>query len=268
MADIEVLSQLIDDESGHYRLRVGCRVHYLEISADVFGVNTMRRPHILIPKLPPLPTSLWTAMAVFRTPSGAVASKISTDPLPGVQTVWHERRVDVLSLKRTICLRSGVHEVLYNDAPAIAKIACFPWDIRRIEAESWAYGVLAHHKSQHPYDEQPPIVPISLGHLTENGRVMGISLEKVDGEAARIADLADCEAVLPRLHGIGLVHGDPNRHNFVVDRGPGGRVARVRLVDFEHADEFDEERGREDLLLLPAELAEETGPGATVVDRS
>ncbi|KAI9771584.1 MAG: hypothetical protein M1835_006406 [Candelina submexicana] len=45
-----------------------------------------------------------------------------------------------------------------------------------------------------------------------------------------IDDLESCEAVVRRLHGLGIVHGDLNKHNFLVD--DGGKVA---LIDFESA---------------------------------
>lgn len=259
-SDIEILSQCIDDENGYYRLRVGRRVHYVSISSGVFDDDTMCRPYLLIPRLPDLPNSPWTTMTISRDEDGSLKSTISTDPLPEIQTTWHELRVDVLSLERTRRFRSGVHEVQYHGVPAIAKIACFKWDIARIERETWAYSIMARHQGQHP--NEAPIAPSFLGHLTENGRTMGFLLQKFDGESACVGDLANCEALLRRLHRLGLIHGDANRHNFLVDRISG---SGMRLVDFEHAEDFDEDLARAELLSLPAELTEETGRGATVV---
>ncbi|KAJ9142580.1 Lipopolysaccharide kinase (Kdo/WaaP) family protein [Coniochaeta hoffmannii] len=259
-SDIEILSQYIDDEAGYYRLRLGRRVHYVTIPSGVFDDDTMCRPYLLIPRLPDLPNSPWTTITISRDENGSLTSTISMDPLPEIQTTWHELRVDVLSLERTRRFRSGVYEVQYNGAPAIAKIACFKWDMARIERETWAYSIIARHHSQHP--NESPITPDFLGHLTENGRTMGFLLQKVDGESACVDDLASCEALLRRLHRLGLIHGDVNRHNFLIDRVSG---SGIRLVDFEHAEEFDDGLARAELLSLPAELAEETGRGATVV---
>ncbi|OTA60871.1 alpha-galactosidase A [Hypoxylon sp. EC38] len=257
--NIEILSQVINDENGYYRLRVGRRVHYLIISSDAFDDDTMCRPYLLIPRLPDLPDSPLTTMTLSRGEDGSLTSAISTDPLPEIRTAWHELRVDVLNLERTRRFRSGVHEVQYEGASAIAKIACFNWDIARIERETWAYSIIARHQSQHP--DESPIAPDFLGHLTENGRVMGFLLGKVDGEPACANDLVNCDALLRRLHRLGLVHGDVNRHNFLVDRTPGGVT---RLIDFEHVEEFDERSAEAELQSLPAELAEETGRGSTV----
>ena len=261
-SDMEILSQRISDETGYYRLRSGRRVYYLTIPVGVYDDDTMCRPYLLIPSLPDLPDSPWISMTISRDENGSLMSTISTDPLPEVRTTWHALHVDVLSLERTRRLRSAVHEVRYNGALAVAKIACFPWDVARMERETWAYSVLA--SQQDPDGSSPRVAPDFLGHLTENGRVMGILLQKVDGEPACIDDLPRCEALLRRLHRLGLVHGDVNRYNFVVDRGSGG--SDVRLVDFEYAEDFDEELARAELLSLPAELAEETGRGGTVVE--
>lgn len=197
-------------------------------------------------------------MTICRnTQDGSLVCKPSTEPLREIETTWHDQRIDVLSLEREERFRSGVHEVHYNNAPAIAKIACFPWQIPQIERETWAYSELEYHHRQHP--DEPPIGPRFLAHLKENdGRVVGFLLEKLGGEPACIDDLANCEALLRRLHdGVGLVHGDVNRYNFIVDRAKG----YVRLVDFEHARAFEEELAKEELMSLPAELTEETGRG-------
>ena len=48
--------------------------------------------------------------------------------------------------------------------------------------------------------------PEFLGHLTENGRIIGFLLEKVDGEAACIDDLTKCESLVRRMHGLRFIH--------------------------------------------------------------
>ena len=137
-ADKEILSQVIDDENGSYRLRIGQRVHYLTIPTTTFDEDTMCRPYLLLPKLPHLPDSHWTSAIISRQEEGSLTSTVSTNPLPEVQTSWDKLHIDVLSLKRTKRLRSGVHEVQYDNGTVIAKIACFDWDIPRIERETWA----------------------------------------------------------------------------------------------------------------------------------
>lgn len=258
-SDIEVLNQLIDDEVGACRIRARDRVHYLFICTAAFDENTMCRPYLLIPKLPDLPATDWTTMHISRKENGVLESTMSFDTLLASQEIWHPRRIDVLSLQRTKMYRSAVHEVLYQGRPAISKIACFGWDIPRISNEMRAYSIISYHQQQHPDD--PRIAPAFLAHLTENGRVIGMLLEKVDGDSASLKNLPRCKEALYKLHDIGLVHGDVNRFNFIVNRAK----SNIRLVDFEYAEDFDKKKAYQEIESLPSELAEETGRGGSIV---
>jgi tRNA A-37 threonylcarbamoyl transferase component Bud32 len=92
---------------------------------------------------------------------------------------------------------------------------------------------------------------------------MGILLERLEGDFALVEDLPACANALRRLHKIGLVHGDVNRYNFVVDK----QSKSVRMVDFEYvaALEVDEAAAELELESLASELTEETGRGGSVI---
>lgn len=136
MSTISILNQVIDDQEGAYRIRFGERVGYLTISTDVFDEDTMRRPYLMIPKLPKLPENEWTRAKIARPSAGALLEITTTNyPLPEIETVWHHQKIDVLSLSQTKRHRSNVHEVSYDGRPAISKIAAFDWDIPRLERE-------------------------------------------------------------------------------------------------------------------------------------
>ncbi|PSS10957.1 hypothetical protein M430DRAFT_37085 [Amorphotheca resinae ATCC 22711] len=258
-SQIEILNQLIDDEQGTYRIRAGHRVHYVTIPTSTFDEDTMCRPYLLIPQLPAFPDADWTTMCISRGADGLIESTLSYEPLPAIPKPWHHRRIDVLSLKHIKRHRSNVHEVLYGGRPAISKIALFEWDFHRIGNETRVYSTLMKHQDQHP--AEPPCAPKFLGHLTENDRVIGFLLEKVEGEFASIDDMPNCKKVLHRLHGMGLIHGDVNRYNFIVDRSNNN----VRMIDFEHAEDLDKTKAHRELESLASELAEETGRGGPTV---
>ncbi|KAH9214490.1 hypothetical protein DL95DRAFT_389460 [Leptodontidium sp. 2 PMI_412] len=148
-------------------------------------------------------------MRISRGANGVIESTLSFQQLPAISEPRHPHRIDVLLLKRIKRHRSNVYEVLYEDQPAISKIALFEWDFRRIENETREYSTIREHLDQHP--AEPPCALNFLGHLTENGRVIGFLLEKVEGEFASIGDMPNCQKVLRRLHGMGLIHGDANR---------------------------------------------------------
>jgi hypothetical protein len=256
---LEVLDQEISDERGIYRVQAGNRVHYLTIPTTVFDDDTMGKPFLLIPQLPDFPNTNWTRMTISRKENGTLAHTISFEPLPELNFTFHENLVDCLSLRKIRRLRPGVVEVLYHGRPAIVKYSCFDWDFHRIRRENWAYDILHndHHKGQ------VYVAPRVLGHLTENGRPIGLLLEKIEGTFASIKDKANCEKALRILHAepLHLVHGDVNRYNFIVDAKDGN----VRLVDFEHAEEYDESKAQKEIESLAAELTEETGRGGAVL---
>ncbi|KAF5020441.1 hypothetical protein F66182_7520 [Fusarium sp. NRRL 66182] len=167
----EILSQLISDEEGQ-------RVYYLTICSDVFDQETMCRPYLLIPQLSCWSDISGSKIALSRNGDGSLAVTASDDLLQEVTFTWHEKRIDVLPIPKTKRLRSGVFENFYQGRPAVAKIACFEWQIPSLTRETWAYCVLT--QSQQP-DDGPPIAPKFLGHLTENGRVMGFLMEMLEG---------------------------------------------------------------------------------------
>ena len=257
-SDIGILNQHIDDDCGVYRIRSGHRVHYLHIPTTVFDEDTMCRPHLLIPNLPEFPAADWTSMRIFRDTYNVLQYTLSSDLLPLIQNIWHPVQIDVLPLPQIERYKSAVREVIHQDRPAVSKIACFDWKISNMENELWAYYIISRYKEEHP--NLPSIAPEFLGHLTENGRVVGMLLEKLEGDFASITDLDRCREALQVVHAMGLIHGDINRHNFIVDRA----TSRVRIVNFEHADEFDEELARQEMEALAYELSEDTGRGGVI----
>jgi RIO-like serine/threonine protein kinase len=68
--------------------------------------------------------------------------------------------------------------------------------------------------------------------------------------------------VLQKLHGIGILHGDFNRYNFIVDKSTGN----IRMVDFEHALHFEGAKAAEEFESLASELIEDTGRGGSLRD--
>lgn len=97
--DMEVLSQLIDDEQGIYRIRAKSRVHYLTTSSGAFKDHTMNRPYLLIPQLPEFPDWDWTKMSVTRdTETQELRTTLPSEPLSQIPNLWHPICGDVLSL--------------------------------------------------------------------------------------------------------------------------------------------------------------------------
>ncbi|KAJ0415800.1 hypothetical protein BJY00DRAFT_326751 [Aspergillus carlsbadensis] len=252
-----ILSMEVDDDDAfesEYRLRVGNSVKYLVISPKTFDRDTLSFP---VQSLPSIPWSDdWTVARISRdATSGALKTSFSTRALSGVKCQWHSTLVDCFDLEKTKLLTETAFEaVSHSPIPSIphppetiiAKIARFEWEIPRIEGETKAYQLL----------EGSGLAPRFLGHIHESGRIMGFLLEKMAGRAASIDDLGIREAALKKLHGLGFLHGDANRYNFLITE------EGVQLLDFES---FQENAGLEamqqKLESLQLELTEESGRG-------
>ena len=82
-------------------------------------------------------------------------------------------------------------------------------------------------------------------------------LERLDGVFASADDLTGCSNALRRLHEIGMIHGDVNRYNFVIER----QSRQLSMVDFEHAEALDEVTAEAERQSLVSELEEDIGRG-------
>lgn len=92
----------------------------------------------------------------------------------------------------------------------------------------------------------------------EEKRVMGFLREEIEGRAAREEDFRACEDALGRLHRLGILHGDLNRHNMIV-----GTDGKVRFIDFEDAVlSADGEGKRVEMERLREVLRDTSGRGA------
>lgn len=148
---------------------------------------------------------------------GLPMSTISYKLLPSIELKWHPEYIDVLSLHRTKRYTANVHEILFNGHPTISKIACWEWEIPHLENEIYVYKILCKHKDPN----ESPITLAFLGHLTENGRVIGMLLKKVEGGSALLSDMMVCEKILRCVHSMGIIHEDVNQYNFLIDPSSG-----------------------------------------------
>lgn len=251
---LEILSmETSSRDNSYYRIRAGDKVKYVNVAPGILDANGLLMP---LRSLPPLPYSdnKWNVASVSRSgEDNTFETVLESRPLRGVEQTWHPRMVDCLSLERVgRLMMNATSECVLKDQPeprpiVIAKIARFEWEIPHIERETHTYRRL----------HQTDLAPQFLGHIHEEGRVIGFLLEKIDGSFTSIEHLSQCEEVLSRPHRTGLLHGGVNRNNFVIGDG------WVKLIDFDNSQETqDKSMMTAEMLSLGSELRDESGRGA------
>lgn len=257
--NIELLQASVDpdgaDES-EFRLLVNNKfVKYITIDGGLFDRDDMCFGPTLITLLPPLPPGDWNQGRVSRnaTTGDVYFSAVSKTPLPGINKIWHPTQIDHLELCMGEKIRTNLYEATCSrfDSTIIAKLARFPWEVPQLEAETTAYEWIEGHQ----------IGPEFLGHLTEEGRVIGFIMARIpDFHHATPEDLPLCQRALSKLHQLGIKHGDTNKHNILVHDG------KATLIDFDMASRTASANELEDELQgLLGQLRDTSGRGGTVI---
>ncbi|CAI7605418.1 unnamed protein product [Penicillium glandicola] len=220
-----------DNDESYFRLLINGSVRYITIAHGIWGTEDMCFGPSLASILPDLPVGDWNDGLVTKhqetgEPYFARATRTS---FSGVKNTWHNTFVDYMDLGESRRLRTGVYEAKCPQLEelVVVKFARFDWEIGYMEGETSAYRLIEG------YD----IGPRFLGHLTEDGRVIGFLMERIsNARHAGPLDLDICQQTLTKLHGLGIKHGDVNRFNFLI------RASKAILIDFDTARKCDDSR--------------------------
>ncbi|KAH7309028.1 alpha-galactosidase A precursor [Stachybotrys elegans] len=257
---IQVLQASIDpDDTSDFRVLVDNKfVKYIVIDPGVYALDDMCFGPSLISLLPPLPSGVWNKARVSQhlDTGEPYFSEFSRVQLPGITKIWHSNQIDHLALREPRKLRSNVYEVTHPDfeSPVIAKFARFEWEVPQLEVETTAYSWIEGHQ----------IGPEFLGHLVEEGRVIGFLIARITNfHHATIEDFPLCQSALSRLHHVGIKHGDVNKHNLLI------HDEKATLIDFDLASRpASENQLKAELHQLQNELLDTSGRGGRVVESS
>lgn len=117
--------------------------------------------------------------------------------------------------------------------------------VQGIEQETTVWKSISEHRGDAAYCWAPHF----LGHVSEEGRVIGFILEFIPGRPA--TDEGDWEAcckALESLHSRGITHGDVRKDSFVIRKGEGGNEAMLvglsKAVYCQDSVDFIEERAQ------------------------
>jgi predicted Ser/Thr protein kinase len=252
---LQLLQASVDPEDDSYLrfLIDGRNVKYITIAPGVFAADDMCFGPSIARLLPAIPTGDWNFGYIARDPqtSQPYFAQAITRAMKGIKNVWHPTKVDHLELVTGKNLRSGVYEATCSQFPTtvIFKFARFEWEIDSLDSECRAYQSI----------EGQRIGPRFLGHVSEEGRVIGFLMEKVeDARHPTISDYASCAKTLTSLHRLGLLHGDLNKHNFLINsRG-------ATLIDFECTRKSDDiEAFEAEIENLVEQLNDTSGKGGS-----
>ena len=257
---IKLLQASVDPlVESHFRILVDGRfVKYLTIDANLYSADDMCFEPSFISILPPLPPGDWNTGRISRNCADGRPhfSEVTKVKLPGVSHLWHPLQIDHLDLQMGDKLRSNVYEATAPqfDLPVVVKFALFPYEIPYLVSETSAYQWIQNHQ----------IAPQFLGHLTEEGRVIGFVMERVTSfRHATPEDLALCQQTLSKLHRMSIKHGDINKHNFLIHDD------RATLIDLETASQCNDAKElEEEFRGLEKELSDMSGRGGVVIGAS
>ncbi|THV53194.1 hypothetical protein BGAL_0057g00340 [Botrytis galanthina] len=216
---IEILNQDTDIENilpSYFRILVdGKRFKYITIDPGTYLARDLCSPSLLSKKLPPLPSEgdaeSWNLARISLVGGIPTVVEAFKAALPAIDSSWFPKpisHIDYLSLKFIRKLDPSVHLVSSPafDRPVCAKVANFYWEanyIAEIQVYSWLHNCNI-------------FIPKFLGCITEDGRVIGLLTENVEGRRATIADLPLCQTVIRQLHKLGIIHGSLDETKFLI----------------------------------------------------
>ena len=255
---IELLHASVDPDNqveSEFRILVdGRSFKYITIDPGLYEPDDMCFGPAFVSLLPPLPDKDWNVGHISLDPTTwkphfATAAR---EELPGIMDIWQPVQIDILDLRVEQQLRSNVLEVTCDrfDSIVVAKFARFPWEIPQFESETTVYKWIDGHG----------VGPSFLGHLTEEGRVIGFVVAHIPSSRHPTPeDLTVCSHELSKVHQLGIKHGDINKHNFLIHEG------NAMLIDFDNASRVaSREVLEEELHSLEASLRDESGLGGVI----
>ncbi|RHZ69889.1 hypothetical protein CDV55_103988 [Aspergillus turcosus] len=165
--------------------------------------------------------------------------------------------LNLLDLTTVSRISDRVFKVKYDGETWILKIAQFRHEIPALQREVSIYSTLTSTGF--------PLAPKFIGFVYEEtkARTVGFLMEEISGKTPDIHNLRDCVETVRLLHTFGILHGDPNKYNFLMTEHG------AKIFDFESSaaqGEVDPAAAEGELKSLPIKLEDESGIGRLLID--
>lgn len=169
-------AKIDEDDESYLRFLVEERsTKYVTVAANLYAADDLRFGPTIASVLPAFPPGDWNLGYITRNPQTGQPhfSETIREQLQRVKSTWRPTTVDYLQLALGNKLRSGVFEVTCAElqGTVVTRYARFEWEVDAVYEECAAYKWI----------EGKRIGPKLLGHITEEGRVIGFLMEKVTG---------------------------------------------------------------------------------------
>ncbi|KAH7108749.1 hypothetical protein B0J11DRAFT_449495 [Dendryphion nanum] len=226
----ELLSLDLEDSDYLYRIRRDDRIIYVSICPNLVPKSDRTNGPKVLSHLARVPrwNECWRTLTVEKTLNGIVSEVDRFLPHSLAEHPISGQYYNLLDLTRIRRISDRVSLVSQNQQELMLKIARFEHELEALSTEMRAYSILqAHHST---------LAPTFMGYVyeEEENRVIGFLMEVVQGYHPYLRDQQLCRDAIQELHEIGIVHGDPNRFNILVE----GDTAK--FIDFEVATFWDD----------------------------
>jgi hypothetical protein len=226
----ELLSLDLEDSDYLYRIRRDDRIIYVSICPGLIPKTDRTNGTKVLAQLKKVPmwNDRWRTLTVMKTPHGILSKvdqflphSLSEYQIPG-------EHYSLLDLARIERISDRVSLVRQNNRICMLKIARFEHELKALSTEIRAYSILQVHQST--------LAPKFLGYVyeEEEDRVIGFLIEVLQGYHPDSGDQQLCIDAIQELHEVGIVHGDPNKYNILIEG------TTVKFMDFEDAIFWDD----------------------------
>jgi hypothetical protein len=225
----ELLSLDLEDSDYLYRIRRDDHIIYVSVCPDLIPKADRTDGSKVLARLKMVPkwNCSWRTLTVSKAPCGILSEVDRFLPHSLSKHQILGQCYNFLDLTRIRRISDRVSLVLQGNRICVLKIARFEHELESLSTEIRAYRILQLHQST--------LAPRFLGCVYEEDedRVTGFLMEVLWGYHPDSRDQQLCMHAIQELHSVGIVHGDPNKYNLLVEG------TTVKFMDFEDATFWD-----------------------------